>query len=88
MSGPRGEAPDLPDRARARRACVAPCVPSPTSTVPGVATDWRRDAVLTIMLDAADIEVAGWAENARVIFTRLGAAPMLERLLEARASAG
>ncbi|MFN8631009.1 MAG: hypothetical protein U0838_12045 [Chloroflexota bacterium] len=26
---------------------VAWCVPSPTSTVPGWATDWSRDAVLT-----------------------------------------
>ncbi len=38
------------------------------------------------MLDGGDTEVAGWAENARVIFTRLGATPLLERLLEASAA--
>jgi hypothetical protein len=40
------------------------------------------------MLDGQDAEIDGWLENARTIFTRIGAAVMLERLdeLEARSA--
>ncbi len=39
-----------------------------------------------IMLGTGDPEVAGWADGARAIFTRLGCTPLLARLDEAVAA--